>query len=392
VKILNKIKRLFRLDGTGLPGLVELGLSAELSYKKLAVDSCVNLIASTLAGCEFVTFEEGREVRKDNYYLLNVRPNINQSGGVFWRSAVSKLLKANEVLIIMQDNNLYVADSFSVEKYAVYPNIYDNVTVGSLSFNRSFHGDDVLHIKLNDENIRRLIDGIYADYGKLIASAVGVYKRKNALRLLVEEPAVSSMQEEERKKRKNLYEKDFRTWIEADGVGAVLPLPLGMKVHERANSDRIQHTSRDMRALIDDIMDYAATAYKVPVRLLKGDVAELNQAVNALIIFTIKPLAKLITDEINAKMYSKAGYLRRTYVKINTRRIAMVDVATYATAADKLFAAGIATVNDNRRLLDMEPVEEAWANKHFVTKNYSDITQVGRLEGGKNSETNTKTL
>jgi len=238
-------------------------------------------------------------------------------------------------------------------------------------------------VKLHDENIRQLIDGIYADYGKLIASAEEIYKRKNAMRVVVEMPGTSSMTEDDRAARKKLFEKDFRNWFEANNAGAALPLPSTIKMHDWSKNERIQHVSRDIRALIDDIFDFTTMAYRIPTRLLRGDVAELSQAVDALIMFAIKPLAELIQDEINAKLYSKNEYLRRTCVRIETKRITLTDVTRFAQAADRLYAASVHSVNDNRRMLDLEPINESWADKYARTKNYDVVEEMG---GGENND------
>lgn len=359
-------------------------LYAEISYKKLAVDSCVNLLAATLSGCEFLTLEEGREVRRGLYYLLNVRPNINQSAGEFWSSFIAKLLKNNEALIIQHsDGNLYVADSFNVDDTVLYPRRYENVSVGSLNFSRWFYTDEVFHVKLHDENIKRVIDGIYSGYGKLIASAEEIYKRKNATRVTVETPSVENMTDEARTARKKLFEEDFRTWFEAY-TAAVLPLPKELKLNDWSEKERAKHDSRDVRALIDDMFDFVAAAFRIPVRLLRGDVAELSQAIDSLVMFAIKPLAELIQDEINAKMYSKKDYLKRNYMKIDTSRVKLVDPVKFAVAADRLFAAGVNTINDNLRMLGREPINEPWGDMRFVTKNYSRVETL--VEGGENNE------
>jgi HK97 family phage portal protein len=279
---------------------------------------------------------------------------------------------------------LLVADDFTVEERAVYANGYEGVRVGDFAFKRRFANDEVIHVRLNDENIGRVIDGVYGDYGKLIASAGGIYKRKNALRVVVEEPTAQAMDEATRERRKKLYEKDFRDWFTADSAGAALPLPMGLKLHDWSDNNRLQHTSRDMRALVDDIFDFTALAYRVPVRLLRGDVAELERAVDAFIMFAVKPLAELIRDEINAKMYTKKAFLERSYVKIDTGRIKMVDVVKYANAADKLFAIGVNSINDNLRLFDREPIDEPWSDARYTTKNYSKINVVA--EGGEIDE------
>ena len=41
------------------------------------------------------------------------------------------------------------------------------------------------YFQLNDENIMNVIDGLYGSWGKLITSATNIYKRSNAMRVVV---------------------------------------------------------------------------------------------------------------------------------------------------------------------------------------------------------------
>ena len=84
--------------------------SAEAQYKKLAIETCIDLIANTLTTCEFLTFEKGKETRRNNYYLFNVSPNVNQNSSEFIHKLVHTLMWENECLVIMQDGQMVVAD------------------------------------------------------------------------------------------------------------------------------------------------------------------------------------------------------------------------------------------------------------------------------------------
>ena len=59
-------------------------LTAEMYYKQLAIQTAINLISNTLALAEFKTFDNGKEVKKDNYFLFNIEPNSNQNASRFW--------------------------------------------------------------------------------------------------------------------------------------------------------------------------------------------------------------------------------------------------------------------------------------------------------------------
>src|SRR5690554_2926735 len=121
-------------------------LAGKVFYKELAVQACINLIANAVSRSEFQTYEQGKEVRKDNYYLFNVEPNPNKSASKFWRDVVSKLVKENEALIIQQNGHFYVADSYNVKKFAFKEYIYENIVIDDYALKNVYAESQVIHL------------------------------------------------------------------------------------------------------------------------------------------------------------------------------------------------------------------------------------------------------
>lgn len=93
--------------------------------KKMALETCINFIGRTISQSDFRFMKDGKRQLDDWHYLLNVRPNTDQSASDFWQDFVYKLLHENEVLVILTDNNdLLIADSFDRIEYAIYPDIF----------------------------------------------------------------------------------------------------------------------------------------------------------------------------------------------------------------------------------------------------------------------------
>ena len=99
---------------------------------------------------------------------------------------------------------------------------------------------------------------------------------------------------------------------------------------------------------------------------------------NNLISFCINPLANLIENEINAKFYSETDFLNGNYIKINTKKIKSVDIHKIAISLDKLLASGTFSINECREFIDLENINEKWAEKHFITKNYQDVENINK--------------
>jgi HK97 family phage portal protein len=358
-------------------------LSTTAYYKRLAVETCIDLIANTLTRCEFQTFENGKEKRGENYYLLNVQPNQNQNASEFIHSLVNRLIMQNECLVIMQNDQLHIADGWVKNEFALKENYYTEVQIGDLTFQKVFRESEVLYFKLNDRNIMEVINGLYEDYGKLIASAIGYYKRKNNKRILIKGDFLRPQDEETQKLIDQMFEKQLADWFNADKPGVGFQLQKGYELEDMSDSKSgvaQNSTSRDIAELVNDVINYVAMAFHVPRGLLKGDVADIEKQMDAFLLFCIKPIAELIQDEFNRKMYTKEEYLKRTYLKVDTNNLKVVDITQLATAADKLFAIGGLSINDILTMLGKEPIDEEWANKRYVTKNYQEVDA---LKGGE---------
>lgn len=356
-------------------------LAAEVYFKNLAVQACVNLIANTLTRAEFRTYVEGKEIRGDMYYLFNVEPNPNKNASKFWRDVISKLVYQNECLVVMESDRLYVADSFQVVPGTFVENLYTNIQIGELTLQKKYREPDVLHFELHDEKISSVIEGLYNSYGKLIDAAQKHYKRNGSRRGALEIPASYPQTDKAQKDLQDLLNNRFKKFFEAEG-GAVIPLTNDIKYIELDKGTQTKGSieGRDIRAFIDDVFDFVAIAFQIPPQLLKGDVADTRQAVNNLLTFCINPLAELLSDEINRKMYGKTAFLERTYMRIDTSHIRAVDIKDIAGALDILVRIGAYSVDDCLKHLGMEPLNTEWSRARWMTKNYEPIEEA--LKGG----------
>ena len=74
---------------------------------------------------------------------------------------------------------------------------------------------------------------------------------------------------------------------------------------------------------------------------------------------------------------------------VDTSHVKHVDIFSNATQIDKLVQSGTHTINMILRAMGQPQVDEAWADQHFITKNYSTIQSVlESLEGGENNGQN----
>ncbi len=360
-------------------------LATEVYYKELAFQACANLIAKTLARAEFRTFLKGEEVRGDMYYLLNVEPNPNQNASDFWRDAVYRAVKGNESLIVMEGDYLYLADSWNVVPGTFVENLYTEIQLGELKEPLRRRESEVLHLRMYNNKVAQVIDGLYDSYSKLIAAAQKRYRRNSSKRGFLELGTSYPQTEKAQADLKDLLENRFKTFFQHED-DAVLPLTGGAKWQELETTGPTARGSvegRDIRGFIDDIFDFTAVAFQVPPQLLKGNVADTHEAMKNFLTFCINPLADMIGDEINRKMYGKRDFKKRSYVKVDTTHIRAVDIKDVANALDVLFRIGAYTIDDCLKYLGMEPIGGEVGQQRFVTKNYQPIETVIDGEGGE---------
>ncbi|MRC81642.1 phage portal protein, partial [Bacillus thuringiensis] len=167
------------------------------------------------------------------------------------------------------------------------------------------------------------IDGMYSSFGKLLASSIDYYKRKNNKRLLIKGDFLRAQDPETQAAIEEMFEGQLKNWFNADKAGSAFQLQDGYVIEDMSDSKNgvsNNSTSRDVSDLINDIFNYVAIAFHVPIGILKGDVADIEKQMDSFLAFCINPIAELIQDEFNRKMYSKEEYIERTYLKIDTTK------------------------------------------------------------------------
>lgn len=371
-------------DGTAREMRIEekefFGIATQFYVRNLAFQTGVNLIANAVSKCEFKTYVGGKENRGREYYLFNVEPNKNQNSSEFIHKLISKLYEKNECLVIeTTDHQLLVADSYMKKEYAVYENTFSQVTVGDMTFKRIFRMSEVLYFKLNNRDIRNLLNGLYENYGHMIEYAQKNYKKLKGRKGILKVEAIAEGKENFEEVFEDIMNQYFKTFFDADN--AVLPLFEGYNYDELDNFSG--ENTRDIRSMIDDIYDFTARALRIPPTVLRGDVADVSKAVDNLLTFCIDPLTDLIQEEITRKRCGLDGFLKGIYLEVDTKTIKHIDLLSVATAIDKLIASGAFCINDIRKAVGEAPINEEWANQHFITKNYEAINDALKaLEGG----------
>lgn len=357
--------------------------STKIAAEMFAIQTAINLISGCIAKCEFKTYLCGKENKGQDYYNWNFEPNINQNSTEFISKLINKLLFNGEALVITCNGQYIVVDSFTQKEYALLENYFENVTVKDFTFRCKFNMSDVFYFKLNDHNITTLLDNLIKGYDNLMNMALGKYKRAGGRKGTFKMESIPSGDTEKGKKLKKLFDEDFKEYFQAEN--AVLPLYKGDEYTEIPGEGSKKSTSEltDIRSLLEEEFIHVAQAYKIPPALLLGNIANVSEVTNNLLTFCIDPITDLLQTEINRKLYGKA-VLKGSKMVIDTTCILHVDVFTIADKIDKLLSDGIYSIDEIRAKIKESSLNKDWSEKHWITKNLSEITKIDDVKGGEN--------
>lgn len=350
------------------------GLMDQVYIRELAFWTCVNKIANALSKCEFRTYYHHEPVKKGEYYLWNIEPNRNQNASAFLTKLIGKLYLNNEALVVESSGQLYVADDFQKTVYALYDYQFTGVTVDDFTFGKTFHQNEVLYFQLNSLDMRQLVNLLYSSYNELLQYAANAYRKSRGSRGILDIDAQAQAEDDFSDTLQELMTNYFKKFFESEN--AVLPLYDGYKYTELQSKTYSSESTRDIKALADDIFDFTARAFSFPPSLAKGDVQDTEKATDELLTFCMDPLARMLEKEINRKRNGMAGFLAGNYLWIDTTAVKHIDIFDIAAPVDKLISSGIYSINDIRRVIGEAPIDEEWAKTHFITRNYGVVTEI----------------
>ncbi|MBO0387550.1 phage portal protein [Staphylococcus simulans] len=369
--------------------------TSEKAYmKRLALQTCVEFLARTISQSEFrITDKNGKSIKDTTYYKLNVRPNTDLSSTDFWQKVIYKLVYDNEVLIVVTDTkDLVVADDYYRKEFALYPDIFEDVSVKDYKFERSFRMDEVLYLSYNNEKLNTFTEGLFQDYGEIFGRMIAAQMRNYQIRGIVNVDAslIKKENNSENKKGENTskmqkYVNNIMKSFEKNAV-AITPLTKAFEFQDVSSASKSNNAPfDDLNKLQKTLIDTVAKAIGIPPSLIHGDLADLNNALDSYYKFCLKPLIKKIEDELNAKLFKESEVLKGKSIKVVG--INKKDPLELADAVDKLVSSSTFTPNQVLIMLGEEPSDDPKMDQYFVTKNYTTTREESDKETPKGGET-----
>lgn len=363
--------------------------SKEIHVKSLAIGHAIDLIAKTISKSEIKVYRKDKNKKiiekiDDVHYKLNISPNPNEQGTAFFYRVVEKLLTDQDALIIITESkNLYVADSFETSEDIMQAKTFSNIKISDLKNNsikieKTFNSQDVIYLTLGDSKIKKCINNFYTEYSKLLQAAAQSYKSSNTRKWKLKIPGsqptmldpitkkIITYDEYKKKITEGLLDEDKESVIMLSGDFDLLMMDKGTS-----------QTSEDYNKMVKKVNDDIAMSFNIPLDVYYGSKTEKSTGTNDFITFAVSPILEILEDGINSKLIEKKDYIDGERIKINKFNMKHFDIMDVAGSLDKLTGIGFSH-NDNRGFLGLPLIDENWANKHHITKNYANV------EGGDN--------
>jgi HK97 family phage portal protein len=366
----------------GDPSAVVIDIPAELYYKELAIYTASSLISNAISRSEMRTFEAGLPVKKNDYYLLNVSPNRNETSSVFWHKVINRVIRDGEALVVEAGGYIYCADSYvRASERPILGDIYEGVTVGNFSFNKQFSQNDSYMFRLDNINVKVLIDGMYDQYGKILSAAAKSLKQSNGQKYKLHIDGVKAGDEEFNKEFEEYIKKQLKTYMESEN--AVYPEFDGYQLEADPIYSNGSGSAADFVELKKELFSSVAGAFHIPESMMTGNITNMADIVGSFLTFGVDPYADMITEALN-KRAGIDNYMAGNYYQVDTSKILHRDIFDVAADVSNLISSGVKCIDEVREMLGDAPLNTDWSRKHFITKNFEEIERfLSSAEGGE---------
>lgn len=352
--------------------------ASKYSVRSLCWETCVDLIASAFGRCDFITYENGKEVRNDDWWLWNIEPNTNQNSTAFLHKLVSQLYDQNEALIIRTGSGkLVVADSFSTGlQYPDKQNEYTSVTVGDFTYDKTFRENKVMHLRQNHKGVKPILESVTSAQEAMIGAAERYYRNQHGNKLKVHVDALASNDDDFGEKLNDIVKMRVKPFFENDN--AVLVENDGWKYEMFGNSGTgvTKADSDDIRNQVEDVFNLTARALLIPAVLSNGSVEATGDAEQRFLSRVIDPLADQLQEEANRKYYDFNDWKKGNFLKIDTSSIQHFDLFAKAPNVEKIIGTAMVNINDVRRAAGKEEIDEPWAKAYYMTRNLAPVGEL----------------
>lgn len=349
----------------------------KLSISKLAVEKAVGMIAKAVAKSEFIVQRKNGRVKDHIYYLLNVRPNANETATDFWMRAIQKMLIESECLICNIGGNLYIADTFTKNGSVILPQIYQDVAISSngetMQLDRTFSANEVLHLQSRNKKIRAYLESVIRLYDDTVSSMAAAKKLASTPKFeLTMEGLQTIKKKNEDGTEKQLtideYKNGVKQLLESDDI-EIITNSAGLITKQLEIKTEI--SSEDIVKMSKEIFTDVALAFDIPKAAFLGEITEKADSTNEFITYAVSWVAEVINDSMNAKLVGENDFLKGERIWVDMSKYKHIDVIESAANLDKLRSIGF-NFDEIRDMVGWEPLDTDFSRERVITKNYTN--------------------
>ncbi len=348
----------------------------------------ISYVSAALQAAEVRVYEptddgRGRRVRDHTHFLWAISPNPNQSHAEFIDQLVTQMLLHGEAVVLPLGRGakqLYVADhGYHTQEGGLRADTISGATVNGYALNRSWTTRACMRFRLDSDAEKgrtQLEQALSAQYDRLANAAANAAVLSKANKFKYSMPARKMGTNDDANDQYERIVENLKSFVEADG-NAVFPQYQGfdlepMPAQHEGVMDDFEHVKKAM-------FETAAMCLRMPVSMLYGNTNNFNSVVDSFLTFSADPVARVLSEGATRTLFTEQEVLGGARVVFNTHTVKHVDLFEVANGADKLIRNGLYSINGLLGYLGDDPVDEPWAGKHFVTKNYEDA------DGGENN-------
>ncbi|MCT3093012.1 phage portal protein [Lactococcus lactis] len=363
-----------------------------LGMKNAALESCVSYLARLISKGKFVFKNESSITDSEFNYALNVKPNPNQTASEFKVAMVKKLLNG-ELLVIRDNDKFYIADNF-VTNYSLDGNTFSGVTINFSSsnvanapnsgpyaqkyFDRVFtQGVDCFHLENDNIGIKKYVDSLWGDYGKLFGILIANQLRVGQLRAKISIPANNELENKEKIKVQQQYATTLFDKLLNDPVVLLPEDGKSKSAYDEISSQKsatLQNQITDFGALKKIFIGEVAGLLGIPPALVLGETANNSENLDLAIESAAIPIGNKLAEGFASLLIKQSGFQVGNTIQMTGFKT--INILDRADAIDKVGSSGVVKINEVREASNLPPIPDG--DRFIMTKNYE--------EKGKDSE------
>ena len=379
------LERIFPVTEKVGPSSIIIDVPAEVYCLELELYTAASLIGNAIARSEIKVYSNGKAVKDNDYYMLNVSPNRNETSALFWHKVINKMIRSREgeALVVEFGGRLYCADSFTrVKEDPFTGDIYGCVVVNGKQIPRTFTQGTSYLMRIDNANVRKLLADAYDGLGEVLAAAAQQFRNNAATKYKLHIDGFKAGDEGFNKEFEGYVQEQLKTYLKAET--AVYPEFDGYLLTR--DQPEQQTSSKDYLDLKKEVRTSVMAAMHIPESMLTGQITSVKDVLTSFLTFAVAPYADVIEEALN-KRAGMANYMKGSYYKVDMSTIKHRDILDCAQYAMAILSTGAINIDELREEFGKEALNTEWSKKHFMTKNLEEITRLLKsLEEGEQKD------